>query len=199
MIAVTHIKPFQLFELLFNLLTTISNPTDQKICTIPGKRNKKRESDWTTDGSSLCYGARASDGVYGMVKLTPEMKETFSKIKLFPVATASKKGVPNVAPIAFVKMVDDETLWLADNFMHKTLANVKENPHMAIYIYDSEGKKCYQIKGTVDVRTAGPDYEKMKKMVHEKKPDLPAKSLLVVKITEVFECNPGPHAGKKLL
>ncbi|HNB03165.1 MAG TPA: pyridoxamine 5'-phosphate oxidase family protein, partial [Methanoregulaceae archaeon] len=37
-----------------------------------------------------------------MVKLNDEMKETFAKVKLFPVATASKSGVPNVAPIAFV-------------------------------------------------------------------------------------------------
>jgi hypothetical protein len=134
-----------------------------------------------------------------MVTLTPEMKETFARNKLFPVATASKKGIPNVAPIAFVVMVDDETLWLADNFMHKTLANVKENPHAAVYIYDADLKKCFQIKGSIEIKTAGPDYEKMKMMVHDKKPGLPAKSLLVMKITEVFECNPGPHAGKKLL
>lgn len=134
-----------------------------------------------------------------MVTLTPEMKETFARNKLFPVATASKKGIPNVAPIAFVVMVDDETLWLADNFMHKTLTNVKENPHAAVYIYDADLKKCFQIKGSIEIKTAGPDYEKMKKMVHDKKPGLPAKSLLVMKITEVFECNPGPHAGKKLL
>ncbi len=127
------------------------------------------------------------------------MKETFSRNKLFPVATASKKGVPNVAPIAFVIMVDEETLWLADNFMHKTLANVKENPQAAIYVYDSELKKCFQIKGAIELKTAGPDFEKMRKMVLDKKPGLPAKSLLVMKITEVFDCNPGPHAGKKVL
>jgi predicted pyridoxine 5'-phosphate oxidase superfamily flavin-nucleotide-binding protein len=39
----------------------------------------------------------------------------------------------------------------------------------------------------------------MKKMVQDKKPGLPAKSLLVMKITEVYECMPGPAAGKKLL
>jgi hypothetical protein len=134
-----------------------------------------------------------------MVSLTPEMKDLFSKVKLFPVATASKKGIPNVTPIAFVILVKDDTIWLADNFMVKTLANVKENPHIAIYLYDSDSKKCFQVKGTVEVKTTGADYEKMKKMVHEKKPGLPAKSLLVMKITEVFECMPGPAAGKKLL
>lgn len=134
-----------------------------------------------------------------MVALSAEMKELFSKVKLFPVATASKKGVPNVAPIAFVVLVKDDTLWLADNFMNKTLANVKENPHAAIYLYDSEVKRCCQVKGSIEVKTSGADYEKMKKMVQEKKPGLPAKSLLVMKIMEVFECMPGPAAGKKIL
>jgi predicted pyridoxine 5'-phosphate oxidase superfamily flavin-nucleotide-binding protein len=134
-----------------------------------------------------------------MVALTAEMKDLFSKMKLFPVATASKKGIPNVAPIAFVVLVKDDTIWLADNFMKKTLANVKENPYAAIYIYDSDAKKCFQVKGTIELKTSGEDYEKMRKMVLDKKPGLPAKSLLIMKITEVFECMPGPAAGKKLL
>jgi predicted pyridoxine 5'-phosphate oxidase superfamily flavin-nucleotide-binding protein len=129
--------------------------------------------------------------------LNAEMKETFSKVKLFPVATASKAGVPNVAPIAFVQLKSDDTIWLADNFMHKTLANLKENPKCAIYIYDAESKKCFQIRGQVEIKTSGPDYESMKQMCHAKKPDLPAKSLIVMKVTEVFDCMPGPNAGKK--
>ncbi len=134
-----------------------------------------------------------------MVKLNAEMKETFGKVKLFPVATASKSGVPNVAPIAFVMLKDDDTIWLGDNFMHKTLANVKENPHIAISVYDPDSKKCFQVKGRVEVKTSGPEYEKMREMVKAKKPELPAKSLLVMKVAEVFQCAPGPTAGSKLL
>lgn len=134
-----------------------------------------------------------------MVMLTAEMKETFGKIKLFPVATASKSGVPNVAPIAFVMLVSDDTIWLADNYMNKTLANVSENPQIAIYLWEPETKKCFQIKGKVEVRTSGPDFEKMQAMVKGKKPDAPAKSLFVMKVTEVFSCAPGPAAGKKVL
>jgi predicted pyridoxine 5'-phosphate oxidase superfamily flavin-nucleotide-binding protein len=134
-----------------------------------------------------------------MVKLNAEMKEAFSKVKLFPVATASKSGVPNVAPIAYVMLMGDDTIWLGDNFMQKTLANVRENPHIAIYVYDPESKKCFQVKGKVEVKTSGPDYEKMKEMVKAKKPELPAKSLLEMKVTEVFQCAPGPTAGNKLL
>ena len=132
-----------------------------------------------------------------MVKLNAEMKETFSKIKLFPVATASKSGVPNVAPIAFVMLVSDDTIWLADNYMHKTLANVKENPHIAIYLWEPDSRQCFQIKGKVEVKTSGPEYEKMKATVKAKKDTYPAKSLLVMKITDVFSCVPGAEPGKK--
>ncbi|MGA9086185.1 MAG: pyridoxamine 5'-phosphate oxidase family protein, partial [Methanoregula sp.] len=37
-----------------------------------------------------------------MVKLTAEMKESFGRMKIFPVATASKDGTPNVVPIGVV-------------------------------------------------------------------------------------------------
>ena len=133
-----------------------------------------------------------------MVNLTAEMKEAFGKVKLFPVATASKSGVPNVAPIAYVMLMSDDTIWLGDNFMHKTLANVKENPHMAIYVYDPDSKKCFQVKGKVEVKTSGPDYEKVKAMIKAKNEKYPAKGLLVLTITEVFECTPGASAGKKI-
>ena len=134
-----------------------------------------------------------------MVKLTEEMKSVFSKVKLFPVATSSKDGIPNVAPIAFVQLLGDDTLWIGDNYMVKTLSNVKENPHLSVYIYDPEVKRCFQIKGKVEVRSSGPDFEKMKGIIKAKNEKYPAKTLLVVKITDVFECTPGATAGKKML
>ena len=38
-----------------------------------------------------------------MVKLTAEMKEAFGKMKVFPVATASKDGTPNVIPLGIAE------------------------------------------------------------------------------------------------
>lgn len=134
-----------------------------------------------------------------MVVLTRDMKDLFARIKLFPVATASKMGIPHVTPIAFVSLVRDDTIWLADNYMSKTLANIRENPNLALYLYDADSKKCCQIHGRVEVKTDGTDYDAMKKMVQDKKPGLPAKSLLVMTITDVYECMPGPGAGKKVL
>jgi predicted pyridoxine 5'-phosphate oxidase superfamily flavin-nucleotide-binding protein len=39
----------------------------------------------------------------------------------------------------------------------------------------------------------------MKAKINAKNPAMPARSLIIVKITEVFNCQPGPEAGKKLL
>jgi predicted pyridoxine 5'-phosphate oxidase superfamily flavin-nucleotide-binding protein len=133
-----------------------------------------------------------------MVTLTAEMKEVFAKNKIFAIATASKNGVPNVAPIATVQLVADDTIWIGDNYMVKTLANVRENPHMALYVWDPEKKRCYQIKGDVTVKTSGPDYEKIKAQIKAKGAHYPAKGLIILKITEVFDCTPGPTAGKKI-
>jgi predicted pyridoxine 5'-phosphate oxidase superfamily flavin-nucleotide-binding protein len=134
-----------------------------------------------------------------LAKLTEEMKTAFSKVKVFPVATASKDGIPNVVPMGFCKLMNDETVWVADNFMLKSLANLKENPNVAIYVWGPDTGGCFQIKGKANVIDSGEKFEKMKSIVHAAKPGLPAKTLIEVEISEVFQCAPGPEAGKKLL
>ena len=134
-----------------------------------------------------------------MVSITEEMKAALRTMKAFPVATASKDGWPNVVPIGFVELVDDETIWIADNFMKKTLANIQENPKVAIYVWGPETKGCFQIKGEVEIRTSGPEFEKMQFTVRSKMAKAPAKTLLIMKIREVYECSPGAKAGEKIL
>jgi len=134
-----------------------------------------------------------------MAKLTAEMKEAFSKMKVFPVATASKDGTPNVIPLGVVELVNDDTIWITDNFMNKSMSNLRVNPKIAIYIWGPEIKGCFQIKGVTSIKTSGKEYDEMKEKLNKKNPALPARSLVIVKITEVFECKPGPTAGSKLL
>ncbi|MFY9749386.1 MAG: pyridoxamine 5'-phosphate oxidase family protein [Methanoregula sp.] len=134
-----------------------------------------------------------------MARLTAEMKEAFLKMKIFPVATASKDGTPNVIPIGVVELVSDDTIWITDNFMNKTLENLRANPKIAVYVWGAEIKGCFQIKGHVTIKTSGKEYEEMKAKLNKKNPALPARSLLIVRITDVFECKPGATAGSKLL
>ena len=134
-----------------------------------------------------------------MVKLTAEMKEAFGKMKIFPVATASKDGTPNVVPIGVVELISDDTIWIVDNFMHKSLENLRANPKIALYIWGPEIKGCFQIKGDATLKTSGRDFDLMKEKINKKNPALPARSLVIVKITDVFECQPGPKAGSQIL
>jgi len=134
-----------------------------------------------------------------MVELTAEMKEAFGKMKIFSVATASGDGTPNVVPIGVVELVSDDTIWITDNFMHKSLENIAENPKIALYIWGPEIKGCFQIKGHASIKTTGKDFDEMKAKINAKNPAMPARSLIIVKITDVFECQPGPKAGSRVL
>jgi hypothetical protein len=134
-----------------------------------------------------------------MVKLTGEMKEAFGKMKVFPVATASKDGTPNVIPLGIAELVSDDTVWFVDNFMNKTLSNLRVNPKIAFFVWGPDIKGCYQVKGVAALKTSGKEYDEMKAKINQKNPALPARSLMIVKITEIFECKPGPTAGVKIL
>ncbi len=134
-----------------------------------------------------------------MAKLTTEMKEAIGQIKVFHLATASKDGVPNVAPMGSVFLIDDETLFIGDNFMKKTIANVLENPKAAVLVFGGGVKGCFQIKADVIIENEGHDFEEMKKKIQAMKPTLNPKHLLRLKITDIFECMPGPNAGNKMV
>ncbi len=109
-----------------------------------------------------------------MVKLTAEMKEAFEKMKekmkILPVATASKDGTPNVIPLGMSWLVGDDTVWFVDNFMNKTLSNLRVNPKIAFFIWGPEIKGCYQVKGVAAIKTSGKEYDEMKAIVNAKYP-----------------------------
>ena len=134
-----------------------------------------------------------------MVKFNAEMKSEFQKLKTIYLATASKAGVPNVVPIGAMFLIDDETLWVIDNFMKKTMNNVKENPVATLDIWNPDGTMSYQVKCDVKYENSGADYEKAKDMMHQKRADLPAKGLLKLTFKEIYQVKPGPGAGDKLL
>ena len=133
-----------------------------------------------------------------MVLITDEIRAVFEKIKVFSVATAAEDGTPNVAPIASVQFPGNDEVWLGDNYMKKTLANVRANPRMAIYAWDPDSKRCYQVKGRVEVRTEGAEFEQMKARLKAKNEAYPAKSLLILRVDEIYSCAPGPGAGDRV-
>lgn len=87
--------------------------------------------------------------------LTPEMKSAIERAELLPLSTASREGLPNVVPVKYVEVVADDELWITDNFLRKTLANLRENPRAAFYVWSAEPKLCFQVKGTVEIHGEG--------------------------------------------
>ena len=118
--------------------------------------------------------------------------------RIFSLATASKSGVPNVVPIGFLWVANDDEIWVVDNFLNKTLANIKENPVAAVYAQAAEGPECVQLKGKCVYETSGKDYEGARDMARAKSDKYPAKGLLKIKVSCTFDTTPGPNAGKKI-
>lgn len=131
-----------------------------------------------------------------MVKMPPEIRDVVAKQKPLPIATSDKNGKPNVVFVTMWKILDDETLLFVDNFFNKTRKNIETNPNMALAVYDSDAKKSYQLKGTVDIETRGDKYNIAKEMADSKK--LPGKAAIILHVKEIFDATYGPNAGKKL-
>jgi predicted pyridoxine 5'-phosphate oxidase superfamily flavin-nucleotide-binding protein len=73
--------------------------------------------------------------------------------KIAFLSTASKDSTPNVVPIGAFKFLDDETLLISDQYFGKTLANLKDNPKIALAWWGEMGG--FQIKADVTIHTDG--------------------------------------------
>ena len=133
-----------------------------------------------------------------MGKLNDAVESAIKQADLYPLATTSSSGHPNVVPVKFVLIENDNELWLVDNFMDKTLTNLMQNPIAALNIVVPEQNIAFQIKGTTTHETSGNNYQKMRDIVLKVKPDAPAKGLIVMQVTEVFDCWPGPTIGHRV-
>src|SRR5512137_2646220 len=132
-----------------------------------------------------------------MVKLSDEIKESLAATKVAFFATSAKDRTPNVVPIAAFRVLDDGTLLISDQFFNKTLANMKENPKIALSWWGDKGG--FQIKGTVTIHTDDEIFRQNVAWMKESWPKFVPKSAVLVKITDVFAVKPGPEPGKKIL
>ncbi len=136
-----------------------------------------------------------------MTTLPKEVQEYFTahkeNYKYFALATASKEGVPNVVPIGFLWVENEHEIWVIDNYLNKTLTNIKENPVASVYAIGGDGHQCVQVKGAVRYCTAGPEYQKAHDLAKKKNEMYPAKGLVRIIVTDIYNTTPGSDAGKK--
>jgi len=132
-----------------------------------------------------------------MVALTPEIRDSLTGTKTVFLATASWNRVPNVVPIGAFKILDDETLLISDQYFHKTLQNMTENPLVALSWWGEKGG--FQIKGPVTIHTNDMIFREDVAWMKEVRPHLAPKSAVIMKIADVYQVKPGADAGKKIL
>lgn len=135
-----------------------------------------------------------------MAQLTERMKEILNKQETITIATATKEGIPNSVPVSAKKVLDDETILISDQFMGKTLDNLKANPYISFSFWD--GFEGYQVKGSVSIETSGKRFEETAQWIEGigKQIGVPLKSkgALIVSVKEIYAVSPGPDAGKKI-
>jgi hypothetical protein len=97
--------------------------------------------------------------------------------------TANPDGTPNSIWVSCVKMADEETIVVADNFFDKTRKNLDLNPKVSL-LYIAPEKRSFQVKGTVSYQTSGPLYDDMKKGWLD--PKLPGRAAAVIQVEAVY-------------
>jgi predicted pyridoxine 5'-phosphate oxidase superfamily flavin-nucleotide-binding protein len=90
-----------------------------------------------------------------MAKLTEEARRAIGEIHPALVATASKTGRPNVSAKGSLRVLDDDHVVFADVASPRTVANIKENPQVAIICLDVVTRRGCRMWGQAEVITAG--------------------------------------------
>lgn len=109
-------------------------------------------------------------------------------------------GEPNVVPVAFKFVTDDDKLAVGDVFLDTTLKNINANGgKIAISVYDAESLEGYQIKGTAEYLTSGELVNTFKASVEKMfNGAATAKGVLLITPEKVIVTSPGAD-NKKVL
>jgi predicted pyridoxine 5'-phosphate oxidase superfamily flavin-nucleotide-binding protein len=98
-----------------------------------------------------------------MAKLTEEAKKIIGEIHPALVATTGKTGKPNVSAKGSLQVMDDGHLVFADVASPRTIANIKENPQVAVLCLDAASRKGCRVWGKGEIITSGEIFDKMAK------------------------------------
>ncbi len=118
-----------------------------------------------------------------MAIIPQEVKTAWEDQVIAPVfTTTDTNGIPNSVYATCIRILDDSTFVVADNYFGKTKANIEAGSTGSILFLTSE-KKGYQIKGTLVYESEGEYFDFMKSW----NPDhLPGNAAVALKVDEVY-------------
>jgi predicted pyridoxine 5'-phosphate oxidase superfamily flavin-nucleotide-binding protein len=121
------------------------------------------------------------------MSLSQKVRSTITSATAKALATHGQYGI-NIVPVSMLNITDD-TIWLFDFFMNKTVSNIKTDTSVALTAWtDMVG---LQIKGEAEYVTEGSMFDAAVLWVKTQNPNRVVRGLLVVKPTEVFDISPG--------
>lgn len=97
-------------------------------------------------------------------------------------ATVDRAGVPNAIYASSVQAYDDTTFVIADNYFHKTRANLLAGSRGAL-LFITKARRSYQLKGRITYHTSGPVFDTMKQF---NRSDLPGIAAAALHVEQVF-------------
>ena len=110
------------------------------------------------------------------------------------------EGEPNVVPVSMKQVIDDETVMVSDQYLNKTLANLRANPRAALSVWDDEGG--FQVKGSVTYENEGPRFEavaaQVKAILSSMGYDYESKGVAYIHVDAVYSVTPGDGAGAQI-
>lgn len=135
-----------------------------------------------------------------MTAMTSEAKKLFEEVSDVVLITGREDGQPNGCIVGMKAVIDDETIYLSDQFFKKTLDNVLANPKVSVLFWS--GIEAYELYGTARYVNEGDDFLEQKAWVdaafESKGMPMRAKGGCFVHVEEVYSSTPGPTAGEKL-
>src|SRR3974390_1208811 len=114
-----------------------------------------------------------------MVTMPEKVMANIKAMKTVVVATADEAGMPNAVPVASIAIKDPQTILIGDPFFKKTAENAKK-PNCYVVVTSWIGTEGYQVKGTGNYVTEGPDYETIKQAIKASNPNLLATGCIVM-------------------
>ncbi|MGD9642721.1 MAG: pyridoxamine 5'-phosphate oxidase family protein [Elusimicrobiales bacterium] len=96
--------------------------------------------------------------------------------------TVDKEGLPNSVYVLGMKLLEDGSIAIIDNYFQKTRENIK-NGSKGSFLFLAKPRKPYQAKGRIEYFTSGPVYEELCAAIPEKYPRVAA---AVLRVEELY-------------
>jgi predicted pyridoxine 5'-phosphate oxidase superfamily flavin-nucleotide-binding protein len=118
-----------------------------------------------------------------MTQISDEAKKAIGEIRPSLLATASRTGKPNVSAKGSLRVLDDEHVVFADIASPRTVANIKENPQVAVICLDAAARKGCRIWGKGSIFDSGELFDQL--TAEYAKKNMKVKHVVKVAVEEV--------------